>query len=151
MPKSRAPSSDTSSVTVQGPVTNAAIIAGKNNVARVSVRVERPLPAPESVDIRAALAEITAALRQLARPSPGEEPAAHAKKIDHAMDEAREEAEKPEPDRREVGRALDRALEYAKAANGFADAWVKLEPHVLAAASWLGEHGHALLRTLGLT
>jgi hypothetical protein len=155
MAKSRTPSSDANSIHIQGSVTNAAIVAGRNNVTRITVKSEKPLPAPESVDIRAALVEIAETLRHLASPpgagGAGRDHNPNAAKIEHALEEAEEEIKKPDPDRKEVGRALDRALEYAKAGAGFADAWTKLEPHVLATASWLGEHGLALLRTLGLT
>jgi hypothetical protein len=158
MSKSRDPNSDKDSITVHGSVSNAALVAGRDNAVEVSIELERPLPPPESVDIHAVLATIAATLRQLASPPPGSAvtaggrgPAPNAARIEHALVEAEQEVEQPAPDRKEVGRSLDRALEYAKAANGFADAWIKLEPHVLAAASWLGVHGLALLRTVGLS
>jgi hypothetical protein len=156
MSKPRRPSSDANKITVHGSVSNAALVAGHDNAVEVRVKLGKPLPSPESVDIRAALATIATTLRQLASSS-GQElqsrelgAGSRTSKIEHALAEAEEEVEKPEPDRREVGKALDRALGYARAATGFADALTKLEPQFLAAVSWLGEHGVALLRTVGL-
>ncbi len=90
--------------------------------------------------VMGALAEI---LTQLESPD--------RRKIVNAVDDAQEELKKPNPDKDEVGQALDRALGYAEKANGFAEAMDKLRPHVEKAASWLGEHWYKLLPIVGLT
>jgi hypothetical protein len=72
------------------------------------------------------------------------------RKINNALEDAEVELEKPEPDKSEVGQALDRALKYAEKASGFAEAIDKLRPHVEAAAGWLGKHGYKLLPLVGL-
>jgi len=64
------------------------------------------LPSGGSVDIARELATIRAILEM----SGGE----RADKIGRALDDAAEEASKPQPDKDEIGKALDWALGYAK-------------------------------------
>ncbi|MBV5269859.1 MAG: hypothetical protein JZU55_08115, partial [Afipia sp.] len=61
------------------------------------------------------------------------------------------ESDKPEPNKYEIGKALDRALTYAEKTTGFAEAVEKLAPHVSKAVAWLGSHWHYLLPIVGLT
>jgi len=68
-----------------------------------------------------------------------------------AFEDAQEELKKPEPNKDEVGQAIDRALNYAQKANGFVEAIDKLRPHVTNAAAWLGENWYKLLSLVGLT
>ena len=130
------------SVSIGGNVTGSAIQTGDRNVANLQFQ-PISLPAPESVDIRAefdALHEILAKLETSDR-----------RKIDNAFADAQEEVNKPQPDKNEVGKALDRALDYAKKAEGFACVVEKLKPHLIKATAWLGENRHKLLSTVGLT
>ncbi|NJO61997.1 MAG: CHAT domain-containing protein, partial [Richelia sp. RM2_1_2] len=51
----------------------------------------------------------------------------------------------------EVGEALNRALKYAKKAEGFASVVEKLQPHLAKTTAWLGDNWHKLLGFVGLT
>jgi hypothetical protein len=130
---------DSNAVTIQGSVTGGAVVAGSHNTVSVTYS-QAALPPPESVDIKAALAAIEAALATMASPD--------QKKITNAMTEAKDEADKPAVDKAEVGKALERALEYAQKAAGFAAILEKIQPHVLGAASWLGAHGQLILKAI---
>jgi hypothetical protein len=121
------------------------MVAGDRN--RVDARIEaKPakaaLPPAGSVDIGKELTQIRAVLKRLG----GEQ----AGKVGRALDDAEEEARKPEPDKDEVGAALGRALDYAKKGSGFAEEVAKLAPHVKNAVGWLGENWHKLLAVVGL-
>jgi hypothetical protein len=70
--------------------------------------------------------------------------------VGRALDDAEEEARKPEPDKDEIGAALRRALDYAKKGSGFAEEVAKLAPHVRDAVGWLGAGWHKLLPLVGL-
>lgn len=128
------------SVHISGSVHGSSIVTGDHNKVVTHTRVQHP-PA-ESVDIRAELATIRAALAELQAPD--------RDRLDNALKEAEDEAarDKPRPD--EIGDALGRAVKYASRAAGFAAAMDRLRPHVTNAAAWLGTHGSTLLRTLGL-
>ena len=135
------PNSDRS-VSIGGSVTGSAIVTGDGNTVSVQFQ-PAALSQPESVNIQAELNALHALLSQLQSPD--------KRKIDNALDDAKEELKKPNPDKDEVGQALDRAMTYAQKANGFAEAIDKLRPHVEKAASWLGEHWYKLLPIVGLT
>ena len=72
------------------------------------------------------------------------------RKIANALSDAEDELAKPLPNKNEVGKALERTLDYARKAEGFAKALETLQPHVTNAAAWLGEHWHKLLALVGL-
>ncbi len=130
------------SVNVGRDARNTVIVTGdRNTVTQTLKRVS--LPPPESVDIKAELAALRAALAQLAAPD--------ARKIENAIGDAEDELQKPAPDKDEIGKALDRAIGYAQKADGFATAAEKLVPRVVQIAGWLGSAGLALLRVFGLT
>ena len=87
---------------------------------------------PANVNIQAelnALCEILAKLETSDR-----------RKIDNAFEDAQEELNKPQPDKDEVGKALDRAFDYAKKAEGFASMIAKLQPHITNITAWLGDN-----------
>lgn len=46
---------------------------------------------------------------------------------------------------------MDRALTYARKAEGFTTTLEKTQGHVTRAVSWLGENWHKLLAAVGLT
>jgi hypothetical protein len=94
------------------------------------------LPPPESVDLRQELAALQAALAAMQVPDRG--------KLDRALQDATEEAAKPDPERDEIGVALERAVRYAKGAGDFAEHASKLQPILAALASWLGPAWHFL-------
>jgi hypothetical protein len=128
------------SVKIGGNATGSAIVVGDHNA--VEVHYSGQLPPPESVDIAKELAALRTALAALG----GE----HQKRIERALDDADDEAKKPNPDKDEIGKALDRALDYAKKTSGFVETMAKIAPTVAAAASWLGANWHTLLRGFGL-
>lgn len=130
------PSNQNRSVSIGGSMTNGAIITGDSNTASIQVQ-QAALPQLESVNIQAELIVLREVLAQLQAPD--------QRKIERALEDAEEELKKPEPNKDEVGQALERALNYAQKANGFAEAINKLRPHVEKAAVWLGEHWHKLL------
>ncbi|ARV62733.1 CHAT domain-containing protein [Nostocales cyanobacterium HT-58-2] len=129
------------SVSIGGNVTGSAIQTGDSNVANIQFQPVS-LPAPESVDIQAELNALCEALAKLESPD--------RRKIENAFADAEEEVNKPKPDKDEVGKALDRALDYAKKAEGFASVVEKLKPHLTKTTAWLGENWHKLLGIVGL-
>ena len=71
-------------------------------------------------------------------------------KIVNALAEAADDAAKPQPDRHEIGTALERVLGYAGKAADFGDKADKIATHVQNAVAWLGENWHKLLPVVGL-
>lgn len=120
------------------------ITTGTKNTVKAHVTApmhETPLVDPAMVD----MAKELGALRTLLLGLESE----HAKKIGRALDDADEEAgKKTDANKEELGRALDRALTYAKSATAFATAATKLAPHLRAAVAWLGSQWTALLSHL---
>ncbi len=104
---------------------------------RATLTYERvQFPPPQDVDLQAELAAVRELLAQLETPD--------RKKIDNALEEAKDESDKPAPDKDEIGKTLSRALDYAKKTEGFVKVMGNLKPHVIAIASWLGEQWHHL-------
>ena len=133
-------SGDNWSVTARN-VTGSSIVTGDHTVTTTT---QVPLPPADQVDVKAELAALRAVLATLQKvPDRG--------KLDRAIEDAVEESAKAEPDKEEVGGALERAVKYAKAADDFADHADKLLPRLAALASWLGPVGHGLLSLLGLS
>ena len=130
------------SVSIGGSAIGSVIQTGDSNTASVQFK-QATLPAPESVNIRAEISALRSALAKLET--------SDSRKIDNAFADAEEELKKPEPDKDEVGQALDRALNYGKKAEGFVQLTEKLEPHLTKAIAWLGENWHKLLSVVGLT
>ncbi len=130
------------SVSVGGSVTGSAIQTGDSNTANINFQ-QVSLPAPASVNIQA---ELNALREHLAKLETSDR-----RKIDNAFEDAQEELNKPQPDKDEVGQALDRALKYAKKAEGFASVIEKLQPHLTKTTAWLGENWHKLLTLVNLT
>jgi hypothetical protein len=104
--------------------------------------VRTTLPALSSVDISRELEQIRSILKQVG----GE----HTSKIVRALEDADEEAKKIDPEKDEIGKALSRALEYAKTGSGFAEEVGKLTPYLTNAVAWLGSNWHHLLTAVGL-
>ncbi|MBL7039259.1 MAG: hypothetical protein ISR77_11565 [Pirellulaceae bacterium] len=130
------------SVSIGGDATGNVIQTGDHNVASLQF-TQTTLPSPESVDIKAELASLRELLGQLQSED--------RKKIDRAFEDAHDELAKSEPSRDEVGDALDRAIKYAKKAEGFAETAASLKGHITNVVSWLGDNWHKLLPVVGLT
>ena len=129
------------SVSVGGNLTGGVIQTGDRNIASVQFQ-EASLPAAETVDIRTELNAIRDVLAQLKTPD--------RRKIDNALEDAEEELAKSEPDKDEVGKALERALDYAQKAEGFSAAVENLAPRITKVAAWLGENWYKILSMVGL-
>jgi hypothetical protein len=126
---------DNRSVTARD-ISNSSIVTGDHNKVTNSVTVTRDV----SVDL---LAEIQA-LRRLFEGLQG----AEAGKLSRALDDAEEEAKKPEPDPAEIEGAVGRALKYAKGANDFAEQIEKAQPRLEQIAKWIGVGVTALMGIL---
>jgi hypothetical protein len=130
------------SVSIGGSIIGGVIQTGDANTASVQFQ-QAALPQPKSVNIQTELDALRQVISHLQSPD--------QRKIENAFEDAQEELKKPEPNKDEVGQAIDRALNYAQKANGFVEAIDKLRPHVTNAAAWLGENWYKLLSLVGLT
>src|SRR5262249_15309851 len=130
------------SVHIGGNASDNVIQTGDRDLAFVHAQ-RATLQPSEHVDMRAELVALREVLTRLESPD--------RRKIANALSDAEDELAKPQPDKNEVGKALERTLDYAKKAEGFAKAITTLQPHVTNAAAWLGEHWHKLLDFVGLT
>ena len=130
------------SVSIGGSVTGSAIQTGDYDTANINYQ-QVSLPAPESVDIQAEFTALREIITKLET--------SDSRKIENAFEDAQEEIKKPQPDKDEVGEALNRALKYAKKAEGFASVVEKLQPHLTKTTAWLGDNWHKLLGLVGLT
>ena len=72
-----------------------------------------------------------------------------AAKLERALADAEDEVKKGEPDKDEVGGAIERAVKYAKGASDFSEQAEKLAPTLKAVCSWLGQNWHKLLAVAG--
>jgi hypothetical protein len=126
------------SIRVGGNATGS-FVAGDNN--RVETAMKQ-IPDPATIRIADELAGLRAILVTLKSTDAG--------KLGRALDDAEEEAKKPNPDKQEVGSALERALKVATKASDFAESGVKLAPYVKGAVAWLGANWVHLLPMVGL-
>jgi DNA-binding transcriptional regulator GbsR (MarR family) len=136
-----------SSIHIGGSVSGSNIMfAGDNNTTVVGnnnvTDIRNKMPAPETVDIKKELAALRELLAGLQSPE--------QKKINNAIEEAQDEIQKPEPQKDEVGKAIERAMSYAQHAGTFKTLIETLKPHVLSVSAWLGENWHSLTRVIGV-
>lgn len=132
------------SISIGGNLEGSAVVSGDNNT--VSVHFEKAeIPAPASVNIFSEISMLRQLLTNLHIPDKDEQ------KVKNALDEADLESKEKEPDRDEIGASIDRALKYAKKAEGFTDVITKLKPHVQNIAGWLGKNWYKILTAVGLT
>jgi hypothetical protein len=117
------------------------IQTGDRNTASVQFH-QTTLPPAKSVDIKTELDALRDLLAQIDSPD--------RRKIDNALADAEDELKKPEPDKGEVGQALERAFNYAQKAEGFSAAIEKLQPRVSKVVAWLGENWYKLLSVVRL-
>jgi hypothetical protein len=129
-------SGDNRSVTARD-ITGSSIVTGDHNTVTTTMK-QITLPPAHTVDVKAELSALREALAGLQRVP------------DRAMQDAVEETVKPEPDREEVGGAVERVVKYAKVADDFVEHTEKIVPRLAALASWLGPAGRALLNMLGV-
>ena len=131
---------DDRSVTARD-ITGSSVVLGDHNTVSTQMHQVPPPPAAE-VDVTAELAALRQLLAELKVPERG--------KLDRALEDAAEEAAKPDPNKDEVGGALGRVAKYAKAADDFGEHAEKLAPRIAALASWLGTAGRVLLAAFGI-
>ncbi|MBW4512250.1 MAG: CHAT domain-containing protein [Scytonematopsis contorta HA4267-MV1] len=129
------------SVFIGGNVANSTIISGDRNVTTLYSQAVS-LHTLLNIDIQAELEVLQEILANL--PSP------NSRKIYNAFADATDELNKENLDKDEVGKALERALNYAKKAEGFACVVEKLKPHLANTVAWLGDNWHKLLNIVGL-
>jgi hypothetical protein len=118
------------------------VVQGDRNTNTVGAQTI-DAPGAAVVDVKtelAALRELLAALKDV--PDRG--------KLDRAMQDAIDEANKAEPDKEEVSGAVERAIKYAKSANDFGESLEKLLPRLTAIAAWVGVAGRGLLALAGV-
>lgn len=101
------------------------------------------LPAPHRVDMPAELAKIRRILTVLR--------AEDAILIEIALDEARYQLAKPQPDADKIGAAVQRALDLASRNEGFEERRDALTHPLRHVCAWLGGPWHRLLGFVGLT
>ena len=130
------------SISVGGNVIDSVLQSGDRNTASLQFQ-QAALSQPENVDIQAELDALSKLLALLQSPD--------QRKIENALCDATAELQKPEPNKDEVGQALDRAMNYAQKAEGFASAIDKLRPHVEKVAAWLGKNWYTLLAVVHTT
>jgi len=134
-------SGDNRSVTARD-ITGSSIVTGDHNLVSTTMK-QVSLPPADTVDVKAELAALRELLAELKNvPDRG--------KLDRAMQDAVEETAKPQPDKEEVGGAVERAIKYAKSANDFGDHVERLLPRLAAIASWVGVAGCGLLAMAGV-
>jgi hypothetical protein len=123
-------------------ITGSSVVTGDQNTVTTTMRQVAAPPA-ETVDVKAELAALRELLDQLKNvPDRG--------KVERAMQDAVEESAKAQPDKNEVGGAVERAVKYAKSASDFSDHFEKLLPRLTAIASWVGVAGRGLLALVGV-
>lgn len=129
------------SIHVGGNVNQSTLVTGDGNEVSNSATAVR-LPDPGTVDVAAALSGLQAALSALQ----GERQGA----IERALSDAAEEVTQAEPDKREIGARVGRALELASKMAGFASQVASLTPHLQALCAWLGPQSYDLLTHVGM-
>lgn len=130
------------SVSIGGSVEGAVIQTGDSNTASVQY-TKTTLPPAESVDIKSELATLRELLAKLNAPD--------QKKIERAAEDGEDEVAKPEPDKQEVGGAVERMLKYASQAEGFGQIAGKIGSHLTNIVGWLGSNWSNLLNVVGLS
>jgi hypothetical protein len=119
------------------------ITTGQSNVIDADVTATRSeeFTTGATIDVSGELANIRALLMGLQ--------SEHARKIGRALDDAHDESSgRTAESKDELGKALDRALGYAKSASAFAVTATKLTPHLKNVVAWLGGKWTSLLTHL---
>jgi flagellin-like hook-associated protein FlgL len=124
-------------------------VKGAHNVTQVGSNQRAMTTATEGVgrtsdvDMASELAAIKKLLLALPARSPIDQ-----QRVENALTEAEQELKRTNPDRDEVGVALERAISYAKRATKFSATVAALKPHIERAATWLGTNWDSLTRVL---
>src|SRR5262245_29663366 len=130
----------TRNISVGGDVVGSILTTGDNN--RIRAKISVTLPDPSAVDIHREVADLKKLLLTLSAPD--------QRKLANALDDAESELTKPDPNKDEIGSALERAVGYATKAADFGEKTASIAEHLAAAVSWLGENWHKILPLAGL-
>ena len=141
MEKIKMTTADDRSVKAGRDIVGSQIITGDNNTAQMR-DVSVQLTSGADVDIKSELDGLREVLQSLQAPDSG--------KIGRALQDAEEEVSKDEPDKNEVGAAVDRAVKYAKGASDFGDSIKKIAGHLGPIVSWLGTNWTKILTAAGI-
>jgi hypothetical protein len=133
---------DDRSVKAGGNIIGSQVITGDGNTAQMR-DVSVQLTTGQDVNLAAELAGLREALNALSAPD--------AAKIERALQDAEEEAGKDEPDKEEVGSALERAIKYAKNASDFGEHASNIAKHLGPVVSWLGSKWTKILALAGIS
>lgn len=131
-------SSGERSIHIGGSSVGSTIITGDHNKVSANISIQ-----PGDVDIIQELAALRKILARLDLPTK------QRRQVDNALQQATEEATEGEPDRADMGSALDRALATVKKLGKLGEVVAEIRPHVERAAVWLGENGAPLIAMLG--
>lgn len=132
--------SRTGAVHIGGSLIGGAVVTGHSNTVTVAYH-QTTLPPPETVDLRTELA----AIRQLLSALSSED----RRRMERALEEATEEAERSPPRKEVIGESVEKALTIATKTAGFLDVAEKLRPHINSVTAWLGAAWHKLLPLVG--
>lgn len=127
------------SVNAGGNIIGSQIITSNNTTAQMR-EVSVHLTSGEEVNVTAEFTALRVALKALSAPD--------ERKIERALQDAEEEAGKDQPDKEEVGAALERAVKYAKGASDFGEHASKIAAHLGPLVSWLGSKWTRILALL---
>lgn len=130
------------SVQIRGDASGNVVVTGNEN--EVTLAYERvKLPDPSGINVKAEIKAMHEILAKLQAPDRA--------KVENAFNDIHDELSKPEPDKHEVGKALERVFSYATKAEGFLDSISKLKTHIMRVVAWLGPNWHKILSILHLT
>jgi hypothetical protein len=131
-------------INVGGSVSQASLLAGDQNKVKQSFQANTEGTAqPKTEDLQRSLEEIRALLSKITTPD--------RNKLDRALDDAKDEAAKPEPDKAEVADAVNRVVKYAKAAEDIGQVATDLQGPLSTIAGWVGAAAPIAARLFGLS
>jgi hypothetical protein len=120
-----------SSVSIGGFVSQSALVAGDRNEIRLTPEtMSHTSRETDRVEITHAIRTLRELLEKLDTKDRG--------KIQTALADANEEAQRPKPDKEEVAGALERLVKYAKTANNIGEVVVELKRPLSIIAHWVG-------------
>ncbi len=132
---------DDRSVQVGDKIIGSAVITGDHNTA-VMREISVQLDSGKDVDVGAELSALRELLQGLSAPDAG--------KMARALEDAEEEGAKADPDKEEIGSAIERAIKYARKASDFAAHASKIASHLGPLVSWLGSGWTRILSSAGI-
>ena len=124
-----------------GVIIGSQVITGDNNTA-IMKGIKVKWPKAESVSVADEIAALKVEIASLGSPEQS--------RLERALEDASEEAAKAEPDKDEIGGAIERVIKYAKKADDLSSHAEKLAPRFAAVIAWLGPAWVKLAGLLGL-